>query len=82
MSLKGIIVNFHIAYTKEILVTIPGINNKREAAKLIGKKAVWKNGKEYIGKVSGTHGKSGTIKVKFKKPLPPTSLGKIIEILD
>ncbi len=79
---KGIIVNYHIAYTKEVLVSVPGINSKREAGKLIGKKAVWKDekGNEYEGYVSGLHGRRGTLKVKFKKPLPAKSLGKPINI--
>jgi len=79
---KGIIINFHIAYTKEVLVQIPGITSRREASKLIGKKAVWKDTKTYVGKVSGVHGNSGVVKVKFDAPLPPTSLGKIVEIFE
>jgi ribosomal protein L35AE/L33A len=78
----GIIVNYHIAYTKEVLVDVPEIKSKRDAGKLIGKKAVWKDekGKKYVGKVSGLHGRKGTLKVKFKKPLPAKSLGKTINI--
>lgn len=79
---KGIIVNYHIAYTKEILVFVPGINSKRDAAKLIGKQAVWtdERGNKYVGVVSGLHGKSGTLKVKFRKPLPAKALAKPINI--
>ncbi len=79
---KGIIVNYHIAYTKEILVVVPSIKSKREAGKLIGQKAVWKDekGKKYEGYVSGLHGRKGTLKIKFKKPLPAKSLGKPINI--
>jgi len=81
---KGIIVNYHIAYTKEILVDVPGIKSKREAGKLIGKKAIWtdEKGNKYIGYVSGLHGRKGTLKVKFKKPLPAKALGKIINIAE
>lgn len=79
---KGIIVNFHIAYTKEILAHVPGINSKREAGKLIGKQAVWtdEKGNKYVGVVSGLHGKSGTLKIKFRKPLPAKALAKPINI--
>lgn len=79
---QGIIVNFHIAYTKEILVFVPGINSKREAGKLMGKQAVWidEKGNKYVGIVSGLHGKSGTLKVKFRKPLPAKALAKPINI--
>ena len=79
---KGIIVNYHIAYTKEILVVVPSVKSKREAGKLIGKKAVWtdEKGNKYEGYVSGLHGRKGTLKVKFKRPLPARSLGKPINI--
>ncbi|MEM5778239.1 MAG: 50S ribosomal protein L35ae [Candidatus Aenigmatarchaeota archaeon] len=81
---KGIIVNYHIAYTKEVLVDVPSIKSKREAAKLIGKKAVWidENGKKYFGYVSGLHGRKGTLKVKFKRPLPAKALAKPINIAE
>lgn len=79
---KGIIVNYHIAYTKEILVEVFGVKSKKDAGKLIGKKATWvdEKGNKYIGYVSGLHGRKGTIKVKFKKPLPAKALAKIIDI--
>jgi ribosomal protein L35AE/L33A len=78
----GVIVNYHIAYTKEVLVFVPGINSKREAGKLMCKKAVWidNKGVKYEGYVSGLHGRNGTLKVKFKKPLPPNALAKPINI--
>jgi ribosomal protein L35AE/L33A len=81
---KGVIVNYHIAYTKEVLVDVPGFTSKREAGKLIGKKAVWKDakGNSHSGVVSGFHGKKGTIRVKFKSPLPPYALAKPINIAE
>ena len=79
---RGIIVNYHIAYTKEILVDVLGIKSKREAGKLIGKKAVWtdEKGNKYEGSVSGFHGRKGTLRVKFKNPLPAKALAKPINI--
>ena len=81
---RGIIVNYHIAYTKEVLVAIPSIKSKREAGKFIGKKAVWidEKGNKYEGYVSGLHGRKGTLKIKFKKPLPAKALAKPIDIAD
>jgi large subunit ribosomal protein L35Ae len=81
---RGIIVNYHIAYTKEILVDVPGIKSKREAGKFIGKKAVWtdENGNKYEGYVSGLHGRKGTLKIKFKKPLPSKALARPINIAE
>lgn len=84
MNPTGIIVNHHIAYTKEVLVDVPTVNSRRDAGKFIGRIAVWKDdkGKKYVGKVSGLHGKSGTLRVKFKKPLPSKALAKPILIAE
>ena len=84
MDPKGVIVNYHIAYTKEVLVDIPTVKSKRDAGKLVGRKAVWTDdrGQKYIGMVTGLHGRKGTLKVKFKKPLPPNALAKPIMIAD
>ena len=81
---RGIIVNYHIAYTKEVLVSVPEIKSKREAGKLLGKKAVWidEKGDKYIGIVSGFHGRKGTLKVKFKRPLPAKALARPIDIAE
>lgn len=79
---KGIIVNYHIAYTKEVLVSVPAIKSKREAGKFIGRRAIFTDpkGEKYVGVVSGLHGRTGTLKVKFKRPLPPTALAKPINL--
>jgi len=81
---RGIIVNYHIAYTKEVLVDVPSIKSKRDAGKFIGKKAVWvdEKGNKYVGVVSGLHGRKGTLKVKFRAPLPAKALAKPINIAD
>jgi ribosomal protein L35AE/L33A len=78
----GIIVNYHIAYTKEVFVVVPGITSKKDAAKFVGHKATWSDpkGVKYVGMVSGLHGRKGTLKVKFRAPLPPTALAKPINI--
>ncbi len=78
----GVIVNYHIAYTKEVLVRVPAVNSKKEAGKLVGKKAIWtdQKGQKYNGIVTGLHGTSGTLRVKFSMPLPPTALAKPINI--
>jgi large subunit ribosomal protein L35Ae len=79
---KGIIVTYHIAYTKEVLVRVPGLNDRRSAAKLVGRKATWTDSKgvKYVGMVNGLHGTAGTVKVKFKSPLPSNALAKPISI--
>jgi ribosomal protein L35AE/L33A len=84
MDPKGVIVNYHIAYTKEVLVEMPSVRSKRDAGRFIGKRAVWVDGKgnKHVGFVSGLHGRKGTLKVKFKKPLPSDALAKPIMIAD
>jgi len=81
---RGIIVNYHIAYTKEVLVDIPGVKSKRDAGKLIGKVATWtdEKGEKYTGVVTGFHGRKGTVRVKFKNPLPAKALAKAINIAE
>lgn len=83
MQIVGVIVNYHIAYTKEVLVSAQGVHDRKEASKLIGHKAAYEDprGKIYIGRVSGIHGMSGILKVKFKNPLPSSSLAQKITIL-
>lgn len=84
MPLIGVIINYRIPYTKEVIISIPEITGKKDAAKLIGKKVMWKNGKgvKHYGKVTGLHGSSGAIKAKFRIPLPPESLAKSVEVYD
>jgi ribosomal protein L35AE/L33A len=80
----GVIVGSRIAYKKDILVSVPGVNTKRDAGKLMNRKAVWVDGKgkKYEGYVSGLHGRHGTLKVKFRRPLPLCSLAKPINITE
>lgn len=80
----GIIVNYRIAYTKEVVVQIPGINHKKEARKFIRKRAVWKDekGNVYRGVVADIHGSAGALRIKFKNPLPAKALGKPVEIAE
>ncbi len=84
MAFTGVVINYRIPYTKEAIIRIPEINEKKDAAKLVGKKVMWKNGGgvKHYGKVTGLHGSSGAIKVKFRVPLPPESLAKVVEIYD
>ncbi len=79
---RGVIVNYRIAYTKEVIVKIPGIDNKRGAKQLVGRKVIWtdEKGRKYSGIVSGIHGSSGSIRVKFRFPLPPKALAKPVDV--
>lgn len=82
--LVGVIINYRIPYTKEAIIRVPEIMDKKQAAKLVGKKVMWKNGSKvkHYGKVTGLHGSSGAIKAKFRIPLPPESLARAVEIYE
>ena len=83
MGTEGIIVSFHIAYSKEVLVAVPGIDRKA-AGMLVGRKAFWidEKGEKYSGVITGLHGTGSTIKVKFKAPLPQKALAKKVLIAE
>ena len=61
---------------------IPGVSNRKSAAKLVGKRVIWidEKNQKYIGKITAPHGNSGCVRVKFSPPLPASSLGKVVEI--
>jgi large subunit ribosomal protein L35Ae len=84
--MEGIVNNFkqgrHTQKTNHILVSVKGVDNKDKAAKLVGKKVVWKTptGKEIVGKVAAAHGNSGVVRVIFEKGLPGQALSTKVKI--
>ena len=83
----GTIVNYRIGIktqnTKECLIQFAHINSASLAGQLIQRKVVWKQGYcKLIGKISGTHGKNGVVKVKFQKGVPGQALGTNVELVD
>jgi large subunit ribosomal protein L35Ae len=52
------------------------------AGKLIGQKVVWINGKKkHTGKIVGTHGKNGVVRVRFARPVPGKAIGTPVELI-
>ncbi len=79
--MEGIIVNYRLPYTKEVVIMVPEIKTRREALKLVGKKVVWIDGKKIIkGRITAAHGNSGSVRAKFSIPLPTHSLGRVVKI--
>jgi len=83
----GTIVNYRTGIktqnTKECLIQFAHINSASLAGQLIQRKVVWKQGDcKLIGKISGTHGKNGVVKVKFQKGVPGQALGTTVEVVD
>jgi large subunit ribosomal protein L35Ae len=68
--------------SKECLIHFAHVNSVSEAGRLIGRKVVWKGGKnKFIGKIVGFHGKKGLVRVKFRKGVPGQALGTTVELV-
>jgi ribosomal protein L35AE/L33A len=47
------------------------------------RKVIWKQGRrKIIGKIAGSHGRNGVVKVKFQKAVPGQTLGTTVELID
>ena len=83
----GKIVNYRIGIRtqnpKECLIQFAHINSASGACQLIQRKVVWKQGsRKLIGKISGSHGRNGVVKVKFQKAVPGQALGTTVDLID
>jgi large subunit ribosomal protein L35Ae len=83
----GTIVNYRIGIgtqnPKECLIQFAHVNSASLAGQLINRKVVWKQGdSKLIGKIAGSHGKKGVVKVKFQKGVPGQALGTTVELVD
>ena len=69
-------------YPHECLIQFDHADLIARAGKLVGQKVIWtgKN-KQFIGKISGFHGKNDVIRVKFKKGVPGQALGALVELI-
>ena len=59
-----------------------GCKSKEEATKLVGKEVKWKSsaGKVLVGKISGSHGSKGLVRVIFEKGLPGQAINTEVEV--
>ena len=83
----GTIVNYRIGIgtqnPKECLIQFAHVNSASLAGQLINRKVVWKQGdSKFIGKIVGSHGKKGVVKVKFQKGVPGQALGTTVELVE
>lgn len=84
--MEGIITNFrggkHTKYDNQMIIKVADIKGKVDAAKLIGKKVVWKSpaGKRIEGRVSNVHGNSGCVRVLFEKGMPGQAISNKVEV--
>ena len=83
----GTIVNYRIGIRtqkpKECLIQFAHVNSASLACQLINRKVVWKQGNiKLMGKIAGSHGKKGVVKVKFQKGVPGQALGTTVELVE
>ena len=75
--MEGIIANFRMSGKRksnnQMVVQVKGVDSREKAAKLAGKKAVWKTptGKEIKGEVRSAHGNSGALRVLLRTAFCP-----------
>ena len=80
----GTIVNYRTGYhkqkTDQILLKVKDID-KHLARTLIGYKVSWPYIESKIfGKITGLHGRSGTLRAKFRSGIPGQGLGSSVKI--
>ena len=65
-----------------MIVQIDGVQDKGEAAKLVGRKVVWKSsaGKQLQGQITAAHGNSGALRVRFDTGMPGQSIGSKVAV--
>ncbi|MFH0714863.1 MAG: 50S ribosomal protein L35ae [Candidatus Diapherotrites archaeon] len=86
--MKGTIIHYRRGVAtqtdNQFIVEVEGVDSRSKAAKLMGKKAVWKSssGKQIPGKVVHTHGDNGSIRIRFARGLPGQAIGSKLEIAD
>lgn len=78
--------NYHIGIrtqmSKECLIQFADADSVSEAGKLIGRKVIWKEGKnKMIGAIVCLHGRKGVVRVKFRKGVPGHALGTTVEVV-
>ena len=67
---------------KQCLIQFAHVNSASLAGQLVNRKVVWKQGaSKFIGKIAGSHGKKGVVKVKFQKGLPGQALGTTVKLV-
>jgi len=68
--------------SKECLIQFAHVDSVSLAGQLIGRKVVWKEGKNtFVGKIVGLHGKNGVVRAKFRKGVPGQALGTTVELV-
>ena len=71
----------HHVHEKQMVIKVA--DSADAAAKVVGKSVTWTSpsGKEIKGKITGLHGRTGSVKAQFlEKGLPGQALGKKVKV--
>ncbi len=77
----GVIIGYRLGsntqYENQVLLRIDGVTTASEAARLIGWKVLYRDGKgnEYRGRILRVHGRKGVVVAVFKPNLPGQARG-------
>jgi large subunit ribosomal protein L35Ae len=84
---KGAIIGYRrskrIIHPNFVIIKFDEIQSRKEAAKLIGKKVIWRSpaGKMKIGYLTRLHGNNGAVVANFKgSSVPGTAFGEKVEL--
>jgi len=92
--MEAVILSFrrgrHTQKTNQFLLEVKGVDSRAKAAKLIGKRVVWKSRtksrdrkpKEILGKITACHGNSGVLRARFSRGLPGEAVTSTIKFLE
>lgn len=68
--------------SNECLIEFMSTDSPYKSGSFVGKKVVWKSGKsELVGRIIGSHGKNGVVKVKFNKGVPGQAIGTTVQLI-
>ncbi len=74
----------HTVKEKHYLIEVPGVKNRKDAEKFVGKSVEWespgKRSKVIKGKISGVHGNKGVVRAIFEKGLPGQAITDKVEV--
>ncbi len=82
----GTIINYRIGIRTQMpkwcLIRFEDADSMAKAGQLIGRKVVWKEGKnEFIGEIVSLHGRKGVVTAKFRRGVPGWAVGSTVELI-
>jgi large subunit ribosomal protein L35Ae len=84
--MHGVLKNYrrgrNTQHPTQYIVEVDGVDTRIKAAALAGKKVSWKSpaSKVISGKIMGSHGNTGAVRVKFDKGLPGQAMGNRVVV--